>query len=184
MTSIYFLPETSEPTNEGVEAMREDFNRQQHEKTTAEWHENRDDGWVDLFASAMKEKMAAARAKGRSGWEQANPADLSRMLREHVDKGDPRDVANFCMMLWSNGAGISKESDKQEPIYQIRSTVTGVWHDADKERYELTRFERRIVYAAPLATPSDKQEAPRPMTREELDGLPDWVKHGKPPEQN
>ncbi|MDR5801157.1 hypothetical protein [Caballeronia sp. LZ001] len=35
-----------------------------------------------------------------------------------------------------------------------------------------------------LAEPSDKQEAPRPMTREELDELPDWVKHGKPPEKD
>ncbi|MDR5802171.1 hypothetical protein [Caballeronia sp. LZ001] len=73
-----------------------------------------DDKSVDRFAQAMKEKMAAARAKGRGGWEQCSPDDLSRMLREHVEKGDPRDVANFCMMLWNNGAGISKESDKQE----------------------------------------------------------------------
>lgn len=59
-----------------------------------------DDAAVDEFAAAMKEKMAESRAKGRGGWETCDPADLSRMLREHVDKGDPRDVANFCMMLW------------------------------------------------------------------------------------
>ncbi|MDR5801151.1 hypothetical protein [Caballeronia sp. LZ001] len=67
---------------------------------------------VDRFAQAMKEKMAAARAKGRGGWEQCSPDDLSRMLREHVDKGDPRDVANFCMMLWNNGAAIAKGASK------------------------------------------------------------------------
>lgn len=55
---------------------------------------------VDRFAVAMKSKLAEARAKGRNGWEECNPADLSRMLRQHVDKGDPRDVANFCMFLW------------------------------------------------------------------------------------
>lgn len=61
-----------------------------------------DDVAVDAFAAAMKAKMADARAKGRGGWEdpaQCSSEDLSRMLRDHVEKGDPRDVANFCMML-------------------------------------------------------------------------------------
>lgn len=31
------------------------------------------------------------------------------MLREHVDKGDPVDVANFCMMLHQRGEYISLE---------------------------------------------------------------------------
>lgn len=60
-----------------------------------------DDVAVDRFAAAMKEKLAAARAKGRSGWQQESPVVLSEMLRAHVDKGDPRDVANFCMFLWA-----------------------------------------------------------------------------------
>jgi hypothetical protein len=62
---------------------------------------------VDSFAEAMKQKLLAARAKGRSGWQDCDPADLSRMLREHVEKGDPRDVANFCMMLWHLNQPIS-----------------------------------------------------------------------------
>jgi len=66
-----------------------------------------DDLAVDRFAAAMKAKLAAARAKGRSGWETCPPDELSRLLREHVDKGDPRDVANFCMMLWHLEASIS-----------------------------------------------------------------------------
>lgn len=66
-----------------------------------------DDDAVDHFAAAMKEKLAQARAKGRSGWHECDPADLSAMLREHVEKGDPRDVANFCMFLWSLGKPIS-----------------------------------------------------------------------------
>jgi hypothetical protein len=73
----------------------------------AQGAENTDDIAIDSFARAMKEKMAAARAKGRSGWEGCEPADLSRMLREHVEKGDPRDVANFCMMLWHHSAPIA-----------------------------------------------------------------------------
>ena len=72
-----------------------------------------DDEAVDLFAQAMKAKMADARAKGRSGWETCDPADLSRMLREHVEKGDPRDVANFCMMLWHHRKPISAADAQQ-----------------------------------------------------------------------
>ncbi|MGZ0007140.1 hypothetical protein [Burkholderia gladioli] len=79
---------------------------------TAEAREpHADDVAVDEFAIEMKAKMAAARAKGRSGWETLAPADLSRMLREHVEKGDPRDVANFSMMLYHHGAPISAAAD-------------------------------------------------------------------------
>lgn len=74
-----------------------------------------DDAAVDAFAEAMKEKLAQARAKGRGGWQTCPPEKLSRMLREHVQKGDPRDVANFCMFLWSLGQGIASEL-KPEPI--------------------------------------------------------------------
>lgn len=61
-----------------------------------------DDDAVDLFAKALKEKLAIARDKGRSGWssDECTQEHLSALLREHVEKGDPRDVANFCMFLW------------------------------------------------------------------------------------
>lgn len=65
-----------------------------------------DDEAVDRFAKAMKAKLALARANGRYGWNDptvCSPQDLSRMLREHVEKGDPVDVANFCMMLHQRG---------------------------------------------------------------------------------
>jgi len=68
-----------------------------------------DDLAVDAFAYAMKQKMADARAKGRGGWEdpaQCSAVDLTRLLRDHVEKGDPRDVANFCMMLHQRGESI------------------------------------------------------------------------------
>ncbi|MEW4985222.1 hypothetical protein [Stenotrophomonas geniculata] len=77
-----------------------------------------DDVAVDAFAAAMKAKMAAARAKGRGGWEdpaQCTAEDLSRMLRNHVEKGDPRDVANFCMMLHQRGEAIAARQPVGEP---------------------------------------------------------------------
>lgn len=65
-----------------------------------------DDIAVDKFAAAMKQKLAHAREKGRDGWQHESGAYLSESLREHVDKGDPRDVANFCMFLWNLGMPI------------------------------------------------------------------------------
>lgn len=67
-----------------------------------------DDAAVDRFAVAMKNKLAAARAKGRGGWDgsECNSQRLSDMLRAHVEKGDPRDVANFCMFLHERGEAI------------------------------------------------------------------------------
>lgn len=76
----------------------------------------KDNDEVDWFAAAMKEKLAKARAKGRGGWQSCPPKELSRMLREHVEKGDPVDVANFCMFLWSLEHGITKVSWAEEGI--------------------------------------------------------------------
>lgn len=75
---------------------------------------------VDAFAVAMKEKLAAARAKGRGGWQECDAGVLSGMLREHVKKGDPRDVANFCMFLWSLGYGIAQASNAQQAEQQTK----------------------------------------------------------------
>lgn len=69
-----------------------------------------DDIAVDRFAVRMKAKLAAARAKGRGGWNdpaQCSPPILSEMLHGHVAKGDPIDVANFAMMIEHYGASIS-----------------------------------------------------------------------------
>ncbi|MFM9768049.1 hypothetical protein, partial [Streptomyces scabiei] len=55
-----------------------------------------DDAALDRFTLAMRAKLAAAREKGRGGWETCPPEVLNRMLHEHLEKGDPRDVANFC----------------------------------------------------------------------------------------
>lgn len=64
---------------------------------------------IDEFAIVMKEKMAKSRAKGRGGWEkkeECTAGTLSALLRAHINKGDPVDVANFCMMLHQRGEDI------------------------------------------------------------------------------
>lgn len=69
-----------------------------------------DEAAVDALAALMKAKLAEKRAKGYGGWNdktQCPQQRLSDMLRAHVDKGDPVDVANFCAMLSARGEGIA-----------------------------------------------------------------------------
>lgn len=71
-----------------------------------------DDIAVDQFAAAMKAKLAKKRAEGRGGWEDkrgCTNGHLSQLLVEHVDKGDPVDVGNFCMMLHARRERIADE---------------------------------------------------------------------------
>lgn len=69
-----------------------------------------DDVAVDRFAKAMKAKLADARAKGRSGWDDpaACPVQhLADLLLAHIGKcnhGTFEDIANFSMMLHQRGA--------------------------------------------------------------------------------
>lgn len=66
-----------------------------------------DDIAVDDFAAAMKAKMRQSREeKGRGGWQTASAARLTYLLLEHLEKGDPVDVANFAMMLHQNGQAL------------------------------------------------------------------------------
>lgn len=62
-----------------------------------------DNAAVDKLAEAMKAKLAKKRAQGYGGWEGCDPVHLSTLLVEHIVKGDPVDVANFCAFLFANG---------------------------------------------------------------------------------
>jgi hypothetical protein len=67
-----------------------------------------DDEAVDRFATAMKAKLAKAREKGRNGWQSPEwtAPEISLDLLRHVEKGDPIDVANYCMFLFERGERI------------------------------------------------------------------------------
>lgn len=67
-----------------------------------------DDVAVDALAHAMKAKLARQRARGYGGWNtDCTQQRLTELLRAHVEKGDPVDVANFCAFLAARGEGIS-----------------------------------------------------------------------------
>jgi hypothetical protein len=60
------------------------------------------------FSKAMRDKLAKKRSEGRSGWNYpphngygTTVKRLRRMMADHVAKGDPIDIANFCMMIWN-----------------------------------------------------------------------------------
>jgi hypothetical protein len=94
---------------ETLQLSQQDLNREAPHPEPENWHP--DDAAVDAFATALKAKLAASRAKGRGGWDDPHfctNEDLSIMLRVHVGKGDPVDVANFCMMLWNRHSAILK----------------------------------------------------------------------------
>lgn len=61
---------------------------------------------VDGFGSSLLDKLVDSESKygwrGKwrdKGWRE----ELCRELREHVGKGDPRDVAAFCAFAWYHG---------------------------------------------------------------------------------
>lgn len=68
--------------------------------------EQLDNDAVDRFAAAMKAKLSKSRRHGRGGWHdpvQCPPGRLQVMLTMELMKGDPVDVGNFAMMLFSRG---------------------------------------------------------------------------------
>lgn len=62
-----------------------------------------DDATIDLFAQAMKDKMALQRSKGYAGWDDpklCSTAWLQEGLAFSIEKGDPVDIGNYAMMLF------------------------------------------------------------------------------------
>ncbi|WP_259574239.1 hypothetical protein [Shewanella baltica] len=83
-----------------IQQLKDQVNAMQLERST-----HIDDIGIDRFTNAMRLKMAYARSKGRSGWnDQAlcSGEQLAEALVEHLSKGNDgtfEDVANFAMML-------------------------------------------------------------------------------------
>ncbi|WP_196491114.1 hypothetical protein [Burkholderia cepacia] len=76
-----------------------------------------DDAALDGFNRVLKAKMAAGRAKGRTGWWGAPVEELSVMLRAHVDKGDSLDIALLAMMHWYKHAPVAPAPARPAEIF-------------------------------------------------------------------
>lgn len=126
---------------------------------------------VDCFAAAMKAKLKWEREqRNRSGWQAMSAADLSRILYEHLPKGDPVDVANLSMMLHQNGQQI--ETPPAEPVVEADFDS---WWRASKYRQVIYADEsqRQIAldaWRAALATkPAAKDDETVVALRKEAD---------------
>lgn len=96
-----------------------------------------DDAAVDAFAVIMKAKLKRARdEKGRGGWQDMSAAELSAMLREHVEKGDPVDVANLAMMLSLNGQRIAPAEPVKVPSVDLAHEIWAAAQTAPGEGIE------------------------------------------------
>ncbi len=60
------------------------------------------------FAQNLLQKLVVSEKKygWNGGWREAGWMDECRAkLREHIEKGDPLDVAAYCVFLWYHGEG-------------------------------------------------------------------------------
>ena len=89
-----------------------------------------DDVAVDALAALMKAKLAKQRDKGYGGWDtDCTRERLSELLRAHIEKGDPVDVANFCAFLSARGEGIAAHGTSV-PVANCYSDDDGdTWRD-------------------------------------------------------
>jgi hypothetical protein len=106
-----------------------------------ELQQHPDDLTIDLFAAALKVKLARARAANPGRVEESTVEDLSSLLRVHTSKGDPLAVASFCMQLWSRGSCILKSvpSVALNMNYADLTYAIDVQQELHAERRELER---------------------------------------------
>lgn len=109
-----------------------------------------DDLAVDVFADAMKAKMAVCRAKGKGGWDDPDDCGIQYLidllLTEVLYKKDVVDIGNYVMMLFNRGVTVLPTYEPSviiledsDVVYPIRSpdccTVLGdhdgIDHDFD-----------------------------------------------------
>lgn len=93
-------------TPENHERLQATFPRIEFEKPPTQ--ADIDNEAVDKLAQAMKDKLAEKREQGYHGWETCKHGDLVQLLINHVDKGDPIDVANFCAFLFARGEQLTQ----------------------------------------------------------------------------
>lgn len=113
-----------------------------------------DDLAVDRFADVMKAKLAKKRNDGRGGWSgpECSEEALSRMLRDHVGKGDPVDVANFAMMLHQRGERIAQAAPA--PSDGLREALERI---AEQQMYR-SGYDQTDISLEPVLTASEMQE--------------------------
>lgn len=109
---------------------------------------------VDAFAADMKAKLKRKALHDRkSGWDDPEwPIDnIIHQLREHIEKGDMVDVANFAMFAWNRGvtnytrpASRPQDDDVRECVW-VGSRFDNWWYSGCNNRLELTNGKDPII---------------------------------------
>ena len=100
------IKEICHATQENYERLQATFPHIEFERPPTQ--EDIDNEAVDKLAQAMKNKLAKKREQGYHGWETCKHGDLVQLLINHVDEGDPIDVANFCAFLFARGEQLTQ----------------------------------------------------------------------------
>jgi hypothetical protein len=90
-----------------------------------------DDIAIDRFAAIVKAKVAADRAKGRTGWNveaECDVEDLASALIIYLSKGDPVEIGTLAMQLQQRGASPAVLSQAWTEF--IESVETGAKREA------------------------------------------------------
>lgn len=66
---------------------------------------------VENFALNMKQRLREKRKEGRGGWHRCSQKELTDLLTQSLEKGNPVDIANFCAFLFMRG--FDYEPDKK-----------------------------------------------------------------------
>lgn len=118
---------------------------------------------VDKLSVAMNAKLALQRSKGFGGWYTAECTQqrLSDMLRSHVDKGDPVDVANFCAFLLARGETIAPQAANTSAVAAPDAVTDEMVHAA-------LRVQHPNMYRVHLRHP-ENGPASEARTEKEID---------------
>lgn len=79
---------------------------------------------VDRFAAELKSKLAKAEAKYGYAADWLKPDwqdELTESLAEHIQKGDPRDVAAYCAFAWHHGWSTSDAAEHFAPNFHFQT---------------------------------------------------------------
>lgn len=117
---------------------------------------------VTRFSAAMAEKLLKAQRKyGYSdGWADAGWLDECRQhLRQHVAKGDPLDVANYCAFLWHHGASTTApgapEADGRD-IVSLTAELASCQCALQRRTDERNKFAAELDACSPYLKPGER----------------------------
>lgn len=75
---------------------------------------------VNEFSKVMLEKLIKKSRQGWNDWQNCQPDVFRKSLIEHIEKGDPIDVANIAFFLYQLKASTNKPLENLIDAYVIQ----------------------------------------------------------------